>query len=185
MNKFAIHKAANILHQGGLIAYPTEAVFGLGCDPLNVNALQKLLQVKNRSASKGLILVAANFIQLEPFLDDIDTQTFDRVMSDWPGPVTWLLPANIHAPKILRGKFHLQAVRISAHPVVQALCESFGSAIVSTSANFSSRPPARTALGAQLRFREKIDYVVHEKVGELKQPSEIRNGITGEIVRPG
>lgn len=184
MNKFAIHQAASILQEGGIIAYPTEAVFGLGCDPLNEKALEKLLQIKNRPAHKGLIIVASHFEQLSPFLKEIDPPIFDRVMQQWPGPTTWLLPANPKAPKLLRGKFHMQAVRISSHPTVKALCETFGGAIVSTSANYSNRPPARSAIKVRMQFKQHIDFVVNASVGELKSPSEIKNAITGDIIRP-
>jgi L-threonylcarbamoyladenylate synthase len=184
LNKFAIHQAANILQEGGIIAYPTEAVFGLGCDPLNENALEKLLSIKNRPAHKGLIIVASDFYQLQPFLKEIDTSIFDRIIQSWPGPTTWLLPANPQAPKLLRGKHHMQAVRVSAHPTVKALCETFGGAIVSTSANYSKRPPARSALATRIRFDKKVDFIINAHVGELKSPSEIKNAITGDIIRP-
>lgn len=185
MNKLAIQQAASILHEGGVIAYPTEAVFGLGCDPLNENALKKLLEIKKRPPYKGLILVASSFSQLHPFVGEIDAKIFDSISQSWPGPTTWLLPTNPHAPKLLRGKYHLQAVRVSAHPIVKKLCDAFGGAIVSTSANYSNRPPARTALAARVRFNDKVNFIVNASVGELKSPSEIKNAITGEVIRPG
>lgn len=172
------------MQQGGVIAYPTEAVFGLGCDPLNLDAVNKIISLKRRSVTKGLILVASDFAQLQPFLKPVDPAVFNRIMKTWPGPTTWLLPANEKAPKILRGKYSFQAVRISAHPVVKQLCDYFGGAIVSTSANFSNRPSARNALAVRKIFHTQLDYIIDEKVGELKNPSEIKNAITGETIRP-
>lgn len=184
MNNFAIKKAYIALQHGGIIAYPTEAVYGLGCDPLNQDALKRLLKLKHRSPSKGLILVASDFAQLEPFLKPVTPEIFNRVMKSWPGPTTWLLPANEQAPKILRGKYTMQAVRISAHPLVEKLCNYYGSAIVSTSANLSGRPAARNALTVRKIFNGQIDFVISNSIGELKNPSEIKNAITGETIRP-
>ena len=184
MNFFSIKIATKTLEQGGIIAYPTEAVFGLGCDPLDEQALEKLLQIKRRSPQKGLILIASDYHQLLPFLGDIDTASFNRVMESWPGATTWLLPANPLASSLLRGNSELQAVRVSKHPVVKALCDAFGGAIVSTSANTNKRPPARSALAVRAQFGDKIDYIIQANVGELKKPSVIKNAMTGEIIRP-
>lgn len=180
---YQIRTANQVLCEGGVIAYPTEAVFGLGCDPMNSDAIKQLLHVKNRAMEKGLILIAAEFYQLEPFIDPLPTPLLNKVMETWPGPVNWLLPANPKAPRYLRGKHPLQAVRISNHPTVRALCQKFGGAIVSTSANLSKRPPARTSIQAKRQLMHKIDYVLHGHVGKLRQPCEIRNGLNDHIVR--
>ena len=183
MNIFNIKKASAILNQGGVIAYPTEAVFGLGCDPMNAQAVAKLLHLKKRTIEKGLILVAADYEQLEPFIGNIPTPLFNKIMESWPGPTNWLLPPNSSAPKYLRGEHPLQAVRISESPIIQALCRHFGGAIISTSANLSHRPPAKNALQTRLRFKKQIDYILNEPVGEEKQPCEIRNGLNNQIIR--
>lgn len=183
MVSIAIKTASATLEQGGIIAYPTEAVFGLGCDPMNSQAVERLLTIKNRPVDKGLILVAAEFEQLTPFIAKLPTEIFNKVMNSWPGPVNWLLPANSAAPQYLRGTHQLQAVRISNHPTVQALCRQFGGAIISTSANFSNRPPAKNALQVRLHFGRQIDYVLNQQVGDKKQPCEIKNGFSNEIVR--
>ena len=185
MNHFSILQASKVLKEGGIIAYPTEAVFGLGCDPTNLRAIRKILTLKKRSPNKGLILIAANFDQLQPYLGEIDSVIFDRVMQSWPGPVTWLLPVNPHAPKLLHGQYDLQAVRVSNFPLVQDLCNAFGGAIVSTSANQASRPPARNSLQVRLRLGRRVDYILDASVGELKQPSTIKNALTGEVIRLG
>jgi len=183
LSKFALKKANATLVKGGIIAYPTEAVFGLGCDPMNAGAIQHLLTLKNRPQSKGLILVAASFEQLEPYIQDLSPPLFDKVMKTWPGPVNWLLPANAAAPQYLRGSHRLQAVRVSQNPTIQALCREFGGAIVSTSANITGRPPAKTALQVKLCFNNSIDFVLNGKTGEQQQPCEIRNGLNDTIIR--
>lgn len=183
MSKFAINTASIVLHNGGIVAYPTEAVYGLGCDPMNYASVEKLLNIKKRSVNKGLILVAASFDQLEPFIAKLPAGLFNKVMQSWPGPVNWLLPANPAAPEYLRGSHPLQAVRISDHPIVRGLCQHFGGAIISTSANLSSRPPAKSALQARLRFNRQINYVLAGSVGKQNQPCEIRNALNDELVR--
>lgn len=183
MTNITIKKACITLDKGGVIAYPTEAVFGLGCDPMNAQAVERLLLIKKRPVEKGLILVAANYKQLIPYIGELPTQIFDKIMNTWPGPVNWLLPANTAAPQYLRGAHFLQAVRVSSHPSIQALCSHFGGAIISTSANPSNRPPAKTALQARLRFKNQIDYVLNQPIGKQKQPCEIRNGINNEVIR--
>ena len=172
------------MSNGGIIAYPTEAVFGLGCDPMNQQAVKNLLCIKNRSEKKGLILIAADPVQLTPFIDELPAQLFNKIMQSWPGPVNWLLPANPHSPAYLRGMHKLQAVRTSNHPIVKALCLQFGGAIVSTSANFNKRPPAKTAIQVRLSFNNTIDYILGGNVGSQKQPCEIRNGLDNRIIRP-
>jgi len=183
LNKFALRKANTTLIKGGIISYPTEAVFGLGCDPMNAEAIQHLLTLKNRPQSKGLILVAASFEQLEPYIQDLSPPLFNKVMKTWPGPVNWLLPANAAAPQYLRGSHRLQAVRVSQNPTIQALCREFGGAIVSTSANYSNRPPARTALQVRICFKKNVDFVINGSVGQQQQPCEIRNGLNDKILR--
>jgi len=182
--RLKLSKASQVLHAGGIVAYPTEGVYGLGCDPMNQSAIENLLTLKKRPMSKGLILVAANLEQLKPYIATLSTETFNKIMQSWPGPVNWLLPANPFSPRYLRGKHQLQAVRISEHPVIRDLCRTFGGAIVSTSANLSGRPSARSAIRTRLSFLNKIDYLIQEELGNQKQACEIRHSITNEIIRP-
>jgi len=184
LNRFNINKAVNTLQSGGVIAYPTEAVFGLGCDPMNEDAVKKILTIKNRPEYKGLILVASDYSQLEPYLSPLSPQLFDKVMQTWPGPVNWLLPCNPSSPKYLRGKYPLQAVRISNHPEVEAICNQFAGAIVSTSANTNKRPAAKTALQVRGYFSKQVGYVLNGNVGIQKNACEIRNGLDDQIIRP-
>lgn len=176
-------EAVRSLKAGGIIAYPTEAVYGLGCDPLNEKAVLRLLALKQRSWEKGLILIAADFAQLVPFLEPLTPILEKRVFAEWPGPVTWLLPAKSNVPYWLRGQSSKLAVRVTAHPEVVALCQQWGGALVSTSANLSGQPAAKTAVDVQNIFAPTIDYIVSGAVGERERPSEIRDAVTNTVLR--
>nr|VFK45112.1 MAG: L-threonylcarbamoyladenylate synthase [Candidatus Kentron sp. TC] len=180
-----LRRAAGILRRGGIIAYPTEAVFGLGCDPENGDAARRLLALKSRDISQGLILIAAGFSQLRPFVEPLCQGHMRVIRASWPGPVTWILPARQTTPKYLTGCHASLAVRVSAEPSVVALCERFGGALVSTSANVSGHPPARTALDVRRYFGRRLDYILPGSVGGQRRPSEIRDGSTGRVLRPG
>ena len=177
--------ALGCLKQGGIIAYPTEAVFGLGCDPDNEAALQRLLQLKQRPADKGLILVAASLEQLQPYLQLLAPEVLQRLQASWPGPVTWLCPARESVSSLLRGEHSSLAVRVSAHPVVQQLCRRYGKPVVSTSANLSGAPPATTGEEVRQALGDAVDFIVPGEVGGAARPSEIRDALTNVIIRPG
>ena len=185
MTPFQLRRTVGVLRAGGLIAYPTEAVFGLGCDPFAPHAVQALLDLKARPMEKGLILIAADLAQLTDLLEPLDTRTRLKVQRTWPGPVTWLLPAKPEVPGWLRGKHPELAVRVTGHPLAAALCRAFGGPLVSTSANRAGRPPARTALQVRRTFGDAVDYVVSGEVGGQDRPSEIRDASTDRIIRAG
>lgn len=178
-----IPEAINCLNQGGIIAYPTEAVYGLGCDPFNANAVAHLLSLKHRALKKGFILIASDWQQIKYLVTPIEPRALAQVFATWPGPVTWLFPATHEVPKWIRGEHTTVAVRITAHPVAKQLCEKFGNPIVSTSANIEGYPPARDARTLQLTFGKKIDLIVAGKLGSSPTPTQIRDAITGEIIR--
>lgn len=168
--------------EGGLIAYPTEAVFGLGCDPLNEAAVARLLELKRRPLHKGLIVLAADLQQLQPFLAPLDSELQQKLDRTWPGPVTWILPASPATPFWLTGNRPAIAVRVTDHPLAAELCAACGP-LVSTSANITGSAPARTALQARLRLGPAIDVVVPGAVGGQMRPTEIRDGRSGNILR--
>lgn len=180
---FRIPLAVNALRDGGVIAYPTEAVWGLGCDPFNQDAVLDLLQMKQRDWRKGVILVAANTAQLKPYLHGLDEKYLRTMFASWPGPNTWLVPDNGTAPDWISGGRNTLAVRVSAHPVVAALCEAFGGAIVSTSANPAGKPPARSLFAVQKYFGKNLDSIVPGALGGLQNPTQIRDVMTGDICR--
>ncbi len=181
---FPVRMAAHIMHRGGVIAYPTEAVFGLGCDPLNRVAVDRLLSIKQRPAGKGLILIAAELSQLYPFILELDRKQRQRLEQSWPGAVTWTVPPRPGAAPWLRGNHDTLAVRVTAHPVAAALCRIFGGAIVSTSANPASRKPARSALATRRYFAAQLDFILHGAVGCNRNPSKICSLRDGRVLRP-
>lgn len=182
-NPWHLKQAVRILHEGGIIAYPTEAVFGFGCHPDYRVAVLRLLALKQRPINRGLILIASHPRQLRPFIQVLDTATKQRVLATWPGPVTWLLPARANTPVWIRGDHTTIAVRVTAHPIAAALCEAAGTALISTSANLSGRAPAGTALAVRRSFQNQIDYIVPGKTGDLRNPTQIRDALTGRIIR--
>ncbi len=181
---FRIRMAAHAMHRGGVVAYPTEAVYGLGCDPCNEAAVHHLLELKQRPVSKGLILIAADFSQLQRYVAEPSPHQLVKLEQSWPGPVTWLIPARPETPRWLRGDHHTLAVRVTAHPVAAALCRISGGPIVSTSANLAGHPPARNPLAVRRYFHSHLDCIVHGKVGPNRNPTEIRNLADGSLLRP-
>ncbi|EGV33678.1 ribosome maturation factor rimN [Thiorhodococcus drewsii AZ1] len=175
--------AVQCLRSGGVIAYPTEAVFGLGCDPWNGEAVERLLAIKQRAVSKGLILIASHQDQLKPFVESLPEDRLREIWSSWPGPNTWLFPASERTPDWLTGRFETLAVRVTAHPIAAALCRAYGGPIVSTSANRAQLRPARTAVQVRLGFENGPDYVLAGACSGANRPSRIRDGLTGQLLR--
>jgi L-threonylcarbamoyladenylate synthase len=173
------------VRRGGVIAYPTEAVYGLGCDPRDERAVRRILALKSRPPEKGLILIAADPEQLDPFVLPLDETLRARVLATWPGPFTWLLPARPDTPDWLRGAHDTLACRVTAHPVARRLCELAGTALVSTSANPAGLPPARSAAETARYFPEGLDAIVEGPVDRDASPSEIRDARSGRVLRPG
>ena len=126
MKSWHINYARRVLENGGVIAYPTEAVMGLGCNPWNEDAVAKVLRLKRRPAGKGLIVVASNMGQLSAVVDFSKVTRQEEITGSWPGPVTWLVPAGSATPPWLTGQYETLAVRVSAHPVVRQLCDKAG-----------------------------------------------------------
>ena len=184
MNHWRIKQAATALRRGGVIAYPTEAVWGLGCDPYQRDALERLLELKQRPMDKGVILVAAGLDQIEGLIRPLSKAQKAQLQLSWPGPTTWLLPdPDNRIPHWIKGDHHKVAVRVSAHPQVAALCRAFGSALVSTSANLAGQEPARSALAVRQAFGQRIDYLLPGLLGGRAQPSVIRDLTSGDTLR--
>lgn len=183
IHPWRLREAARHFWAGNLIAYPTEAVYGLGCDPLDWSAVKRLLALKQRPIEKGLILIAADFEQLRPFVAEPRSAVMAPVLATWPGPTTWLLPAALGLPTWLTGRHASLAVRVTAHPAAAALCRACESPIVSTSANISDRPPARSALDLRRTFKDEIDFILNGEVGPLGQPTPIRDALSGMLIR--
>lgn len=169
------------LRNGGVIAYPTESCFGLGCDPMNRRAVEKILELKGRGAAKGLILIAAGRRQLRPFATRTAIEAAWN-QGAWPGPVTWVLPATTACPAWLTGGRGTVAVRITAHPGAAALCREAGMALVSTSANKTGTRPAKTWQQCQRLFGKRVR-VVKGRIGARKRPSTLIDLATGKVLR--
>ena len=175
-------KLAAHIARGGLIAYPTESCYGLGCDPRNRRAVRRLLRLKGRPQHKGLILIASHFKQLASYLQPLTAQQQEELRSGGAQAVTFLMPARPDCPRWLRGSYDTLAVRITAHPGAAALCNALHMALVSTSANRGGAKPARTHVDCLRRFGGRA-LVLPGQVGKRRRPSTIRDWTSGKIVR--
>ncbi|NLY57025.1 MAG: L-threonylcarbamoyladenylate synthase [Gammaproteobacteria bacterium] len=171
-----------IVYSGGVIAYPTEAVWGLGCHPFHGAAVERLLQLKQRPVEKGLILVAGDIQQFDFLLWDLPHSQQAKLQLSWPGPNTWLVPHQGRLPEWITGRHATVALRVSAHPLIQQLCAACGP-LVSTSANPAGRPAARTRLRVEQYFHGQLDAIVPGTLGSQRNPSIIRDLQTDAIIR--
>lgn len=183
--KEAICAAAAAIRAGDIVAYPTEGVWGLGCDPANESAVRRLCQLKERAPEKGLILLAATLSQLQRWIAPMPTEVQNRIARTWPGPITWVVPAGADCPPWLTGGRETIAVRVSAHPTARDLAAAAGTAIVSTSANLTGEPPLRTAEAVRNRFGDMLAVIIDAPLGGLEAPTEIRDAATGRVLRKG
>jgi len=174
--------AADVLLRGGVIAYPTEGVFGLGCLPDDLPAVQRVLDIKHRDASRGLILIAASAAQLVGWIDLPPGESLPD--PDPACPTTWIVPPGPRVSPLLRGSHDTIAVRLTTNPVARSLCNAVGSPLVSTSANLSGKPTARNRFVLRRQFANVVDYVVPGDCGPATGPSEIRDFSSGRILRP-
>ncbi len=177
--------AAALIERGGVIAYPTEGVWGLGCDPRNEQAVMRILAIKQREVEKGLILIAADEAQLAPFvsMEALGEEQRAVVRATWPGAATWIVPASATAPRWITGMHDGIAVRVSAHPPVIALCTAFGGALVSTSANRAGNDAPTQRSGLDPEVLALLDGVLAGETGGLLQPTPIRDARSGAILR--
>ncbi|TLY51808.1 MAG: tRNA threonylcarbamoyladenosine biosynthesis protein RimN [Gammaproteobacteria bacterium] len=178
-----IAAAVVALRAGGVIAYPTEAVYGLGCDPHDEGAVTQLFALKQRPPAQGVLLIAADFAQVEQYIDlaRMPAEALARARASWPGPHTWVFPRASTTPAWLARGHAGIALRVTAHPLAAELCRSFGDALVSTSANRHGKPPARSA--ADVRLDGHLAYVLEGVTGGLERPTPIRDAITGDMLR--
>ncbi len=163
---------------------PTEGVWGLSCDPARPAALRRLLALKRRPPRKGMILVAAQRAQLRRWMAPVGPEKERRLQASWPGPNTWIVRARQGVPSLLTGGRASIAVRVSDHAPVRELCQSFGSALVSTSANLTGTPAAR---GSPLRVRRRFAGarlpVWPGELGGAARPSRIIDLASGRVLR--
>ncbi|MEO6688979.1 MAG: Sua5/YciO/YrdC/YwlC family protein [Dokdonella sp.] len=177
--------AVDALRAGGVIAYPTEAVYGLGCDPLNEKSCARLFALKQRPVSQGVLLIAASFEQVASFIDlaAMPATALARAHASWPGPHTWIFPRASGVPTWIAGKHDGIALRVTEHAPAAALCRAFGGAVVSTSANRHGEPPALTVAAVHAAFGDDLAAILNGPLGGLERPTPIRDAISGEAVR--
>ena len=150
---------------GGVIAYPTEGVFGLGCMPDDDEAVVRVLSIKRRSPTKGL-----------------GDNEFPEL--DVSRPTTWIAPARAHVSPLVRGDHPGLAVRLTSNATAAAICRAVESPIISTSANIARQRTVRNSLVLRRKFGACVDYIVPGACGPSSGPSEIRDLATGEVIRP-
>ena len=168
---FSIRHAANIIRRGGVLAYPTDTIYGLGCDPGNRDAVERINRIKNRPLSKHFILLAGSIEQLDPLLDIDDLQ--QKKIMQATKPTSWIVKASRSAPAWLTDSDHQLTIRISQHPLVKRLCQRLGHAIISTSANPSGRHPAKNSLQIQQYFHSSVDKILASHTQLTARPSTI------------
>jgi L-threonylcarbamoyladenylate synthase len=185
LNPWHINHAITVVRGGGVLAYPTEAVYGLGCAPYRLQAIKRILRLKHRKLGKGLILVGFHINQFQHMVDLGRLDNKAEILASWPGPVTWILPTKPGVPAWLTGENRGLAVRISAHPVIRTLSEKAG-VLVSTSANPAGYKPAKDSTQVRHYFGNTIDFILPGTAGANRQPSAIRDAISGVSLRdPG
>ncbi|MGO3405993.1 L-threonylcarbamoyladenylate synthase [Marinomonas sp.] len=174
---------ADIMRQGGVVAYPTEAVWGLGCDPFNESAVKKILSLKSRAMEKGLILVASNPSHLLPWTKTLSAESATRLTSRTLIPTSWVVPDTHIAPEWVRGQHASVAIRLSQHAPVQALCDAFDGVLVSTSANPAGLEPAMSKEEVMAYFGDRVDAIYDAPLGESLQPSQVKDLISDTLFR--
>ncbi len=179
---FKIRLAIQKINRGEVIAYPTEAVYGLGCNPLDEEAVLKLLALKKRSVDKGLILIASSLEQLDPYLQLTD-EIVSRVQASLPEPVTWIIPVQPWVPQWLTGKHSSLAIRVTSHPIARLLCEENNGPLVSTSANTNAKPPATKPWQVSKNLETNELFIVPGEVGNLKQATAIFDVLSQQKIR--
>ena len=177
-----VEAAAELLHAGGVLAYPTEAVFGLGCDPDNRAAFEKIFALKRRLPEQGVLLIAASFAQISGWIY-APPDAIARATATWPGAHTWIFPRSPRVPEWIAGGHSGIALRVTAHATAVALCRAFGGPIVSTSANVHGQPPARSAAECEAVFGSALDGILQGETGGLPRPTPIADAVTGAIIR--
>lgn len=188
--------ACDWLKKGNLLAYPTEAVWGIGCDPFNEQAVRQILTIKHRPIEKGMIVIAPTLASIQPFLQNLSTGNHQAILSSWQNvdnqATTWLFPIphdlSVNIPDWVTGGRESLAIRVIAHPTIAKLCQNLISPhnpygfVISTSCNPSGELPAKNFAQAQSYFGESVGYLVDTTLN-FTQPSQIKNALNGELVR--
>lgn len=192
MNVISVNRAVKVLNSGGVIAYPTEAVYGLGCDPFNEAAFSHLLALKCRPIEKGVILIASSIDQIKDLVKIENQLWTETVLKSWglssysdfnivDRPMTWVLPISDKVPTWITGGRDTLAVRITRHPAVVNLCEALKMPLVSTSANLTGDSPVKTAKECGDIFPNTL--ILEGEVSGLNSPSQIWDAVSLQRLR--
>ncbi len=179
----SIPSAVATVQSGGILVYPTEAVYGMGCDYSNQAAVEKLLQLKQRTKNQGQVLVASHVEQVLPLIQPVEHSHLARALKTWPGHVTWVFPHSTIVPQWISGSFDSVAVRVSTHPAVKALCERLGHALVSTNANLSGQKTPDNSQDLQGIWGDQVDCYLDLPLGGASKPSTIKSASDGQQLR--
>lgn len=184
MSPWLINRLGKAVQRGAVFAYPTDTIWGFGCHPLHAAAVHRILHIKQRSVSKGLILLASELSQLQPYLKkNLNHQEINQLEFISEQPTTWLVEASEDCPNWLRGQFPTIAVRLTSHPFVQRLCHTINAPLVSTSANRSGCPTIRNAVQARRQFGSELDFIVEGFSPGGKKASRIKSLASDQIIR--
>ena len=178
-----LKQTVDTIISGGIIAYPTESIYGLGCNPFDERAVKNLLLLKKRNVNKGLILIASHVRQVLPLIKPIDSNDLARALKTWPGHHTWIFPKSNLVPGWISGQYDSIAIRVSNHPVVIQLCQKLNSPLVSTSANISKQGELNSIKDIKSVFGDKIGFYVNASTGKEVNPSTIHDAHSNTIIR--
>ena len=178
---FSIRHAAHIIKHGGIIAYPTDTIYGLGCDPYNQHAVEQINRIKLRPANKQFILLAGNIKQIKPLI--LINQQQEKLLSQKTEPTSWVVNASTAAPAWLIDEKNTLTIRISQHKDVKKLCHALGHAIISTSANPSGKTPAKNALKLHQYFHSSVDKIILSASTQTGKASKIIRLCDNHVIR--
>ena len=184
----AIARAAQLIREGALVAFPTETVYGLGADALNAAAIPAIFEAKGRPSDNPLISHIADWDALEGLISETPNETACRVMQAfWPGPLTLIFPKGKNVPDAVTAGLDTVAVRFPSHPVAQKLIRAAGTPIAAPSANRSGRPSPTTAQHVAEDMDGRIPMILDGGACGVGLESTVLD-VTGErprILRPG
>ncbi len=178
---FSIRHAAHVIRDGGIIAYPTDTIYGLGCDPYNAQAVHNINLLKQRPLNKQFILLAGDIEQIKPLII-LDKKQQTKIMHT-SEPTSWIADASPQAPAWLTEQYNTLSIRISNHATVKKLCAALGHAIISTSANPSEKKPARNSLELHQYFHGRIDKILASQQKLSARPSKIIRLCDNRVIR--
>jgi len=182
-----IEKAVKILKNGGIIVYPTETVYGIGCDPLNIDACDRVQRLKERMENKPMLLLAHSLKQVEEMAGSLSEIPRKLAEKFWPGPLTLIIDSRKDFPEHLHGHSGGVAFRVSSHPVAASLAKEFDRPIISTSANIDGLAPLVRYEEALSTFKNIVDIVIGTHAKLIGEPSTVIDLTSGRfsLVREG